>query len=64
MTGGSIVLTFIPLREIKLSEWKLLNSTLDIIANYGAVGARTSQGNGVIKIVENNNLPKLNKIIR
>jgi CRISPR type III-B/RAMP module RAMP protein Cmr1 len=62
MTEGLIALTFIPLREIELSEWELLNRTLHIIADYGALGARTSQGNGVIEIVENNLPVKLNKI--
>ncbi|AZR71955.1 type III-B CRISPR module RAMP protein Cmr1 [Anoxybacter fermentans] len=62
VTKGLIVITFIPLRKIELSEWELLNRTLNIIEDYGALGARTSQGNGVIKIVENNLPVKQNKI--
>jgi len=54
MSDGVIVLKFIPLRKISSNEWALLNKTLDIIANYGAIGAKTSQGSGVIKIAENN----------
>jgi len=60
MPNGSIVLTFIPLKDISKKEWVLLNSTLKVIEDYGAIGAHTSQGNGVIKIVENN-LPYKNE---
>ena len=60
MSDGTIILKFIPLRGITLNEWVSLNKTLEIIANYGAFGAKTSQGNGVIEIVENN-LPHKNK---
>ena len=58
MSDGSIILTFIPLRDISQNEWVLLNKTLQIIADYGALGAKTSQGNGVIEIIENNLLHK------
>ncbi len=54
MSDGSIILTFIPLRDISQNEWALLNKTLQIMANYGALGAKTSQGCGVIEIKENN----------
>ncbi len=54
MADGSIILKFIPLRKISSNEWALLNKALDIIANYGGLGAKISQGNGVIEIVENN----------
>jgi len=54
MADGAIILKFIPLRKISSNEWALLNKALEIIANYGALGAKTSQGSGVIKIVENN----------
>lgn len=62
MSDGTILLKFTPLKKISSNEWAMLNSTLKIIANYGALGAHVSQGNGVIKI-EENNLPKgkLNK---
>lgn len=53
MPKGSILLTFIPLKDISKNEWVLLNLTLKIIEDYGAIGAHTSQGNGVIKIDEN-----------
>jgi CRISPR type III-B/RAMP module RAMP protein Cmr1 len=54
MSDGTIVLKFTPLRKITPNEWKLLNKTLQVIAVYGALGAKTTQGNGVIEIVENN----------
>jgi len=60
MSDGSIILTFIPLRDISQNEWALLNKTLQIIADYGALGSKTSQGNGVIEIRENN-LPHKDK---
>jgi len=60
---GEITLKFIPIRDITENEWALLNKTLQIIADYGALGARTSQGNGVIKIIENN-LPYRNENIK
>lgn len=69
MSDGTITLMFVPLgdisedkrqllnptflREISEDEWQLLNATFNIIENYGALGAHISQGNGVIKIVEN-----------
>lgn len=62
MSDGTITLMFVPLKEISDDEWRLLNATLNIIENYGALGARISQGNGVIKIVENN-LPHVNESI-
>ncbi|MFZ3059893.1 MAG: type III-B CRISPR module RAMP protein Cmr1 [Candidatus Methanoperedens sp.] len=62
MSNGSIALTFIPLREISKNEWSLLNATLKIIGDYGAIGAHTSQGNGIIKIVENNLPEQMHKI--
>lgn len=62
MSDGSIALTFIPLREINKKEWILLNVALNIIGDYGAIGAHTSQGNGVIKIVENNLPEQMHKI--
>ena len=52
--SGTIILKFIPLRKISQSEWALLSETLKIIADCGALGAHISQGNGVIRIVENN----------
>jgi len=54
MADGTIVLKFTPLKEITSNEWISLNKTLEIIENCGALGAKISQGNGVIEIVENN----------
>lgn len=54
MPEDDIIIEFIPLKQVNNEEWVLLNKTLSIISNYGVIGARTSQGNGVIKIVENN----------
>ncbi len=61
-TGGffteqPIDLLFFPIGNNSVSETGLLNKTLEVIENFGALGARISQGNGVIKIVENG-LPK------
>ncbi|MDD2630032.1 MAG: type III-B CRISPR module RAMP protein Cmr1 [Limnochordia bacterium] len=50
---GPISLTFIPLRKVTPTEWQLLNQTINMIEKYGALGARTAQGNGVIKIAKN-----------
>ncbi|MBC7107311.1 MAG: type III-B CRISPR module RAMP protein Cmr1 [Methanomassiliicoccales archaeon] len=52
MSSDPIAMRVVPLRKIEEDEWILLNRTLDIIANYGALGARTSQGCGVVSIVE------------
>ena len=54
LMADRIVLKFILMRDITPNEWALLNQTLQIIAEHGAIGAFTAQGNGVIKIVENN----------
>lgn len=54
LVTDKIVLKFILVRDITPNEWALLNQTLQIIADHGAIGAFTAQGNGVIKIVENN----------
>lgn len=53
-----IILKFIPLREINNKEWSMLNKTLNVISEYGALGAHISQGYGVIQIVENG-LPQI-----
>lgn len=41
-TNEEILFKFIPLRKIDDREWALLNLTLNIIANYGAIGGRTT----------------------
>ena len=53
MTNGTIDLAFVPLRCITDYDRSLLNKTFEVIEKYGALGARISQGNGLIKIVEN-----------
>jgi len=54
MSDETLIMKFIPLREISQNEWVLLNKTLKIIADYGAFGAHTSQGNGMIEVIESN----------
>ncbi len=39
--GESFVLRFIPLRPIREEEWCLLDCTLRLIAEYGAIGGKT-----------------------
>jgi len=62
VTNDSVIYTFVPLKEIEQGEWVLLRNTLQIIEDYGALGARISQGNGVIKITDCN-LPSGNSAI-
>jgi len=45
-------LKFYPLRNIANVEWALLNKTLNIIADYGAIGGKIAEGNyGLIEII-------------
>lgn len=53
ISNENITLKFRELKEFTKEEYFLLNKTLEIIANYGALGSRISQGNGVIKITKN-----------
>jgi len=62
VTKAPAVLTFTPLKEISSGEWQLLRESLQIIADKGALGGRTSQGNGAIKVIENNLPVKNSKI--
>jgi CRISPR-associated protein Cmr1 len=39
---GSFQFRFTPLRPIRDEEWALLEATLQLIANYGAIGGKTS----------------------
>ena len=39
--GTKFVLRFIPLRHVKEEEWCLLDATLRLIAEYGAIGGKT-----------------------
>lgn len=47
-----ISLQIMPIREVSGYEWYLLRKTLNVIHNYGAIGGRIAQGNGVIRIVK------------
>jgi len=50
-SGEIIKLKFKPLREIDDVEWALLNKTLTIIANYGAIGGKIAEWQyGLIEI--------------
>lgn len=40
-TGQTLILSFTPLRPICVEEWTLLNATLRLIADYGAIGGKT-----------------------
>jgi len=53
MPKEDITFKFIELKDITEEEYFLLNKTLEIIDIYGALGARISQGYGVIKITKN-----------
>ncbi|WP_352405011.1 type III-B CRISPR module RAMP protein Cmr1 [Sporanaerobacter acetigenes] len=46
-----------PIKDIKDEEWEFLNTTINLISTWGALGGRTAQGNGVVNILSNN-LPK------
>jgi len=51
---NEITLKFIELRKVEDIEWALLNKTLQIITEYGALGGRMVESNyGLIYIVEN-----------
>ncbi|KXS44917.1 MAG: hypothetical protein AWU58_1114 [Methanohalophilus sp. T328-1] len=50
-SGNTVKLKFKPLRKINTVEWALLNKTLNIIADYGAIGGKIAEGNhGLIEI--------------
>jgi CRISPR-associated protein Cmr1 len=49
-----LILKFQPLKGITEKEWEILKFVLKLIANWGALGARTAQGNGVVEIVNSN----------
>jgi len=53
MPKEDIPFKFIELKDLTEEEYFLLNKTLEIIDIYGALGARISQGYGVIKITKN-----------
>ncbi len=49
-----IIFRFIELRKIEDIEWALLNETIQIIANYGAIGGKLAEREyGVIQIEKN-----------
>ncbi|MFU0800653.1 MAG: hypothetical protein ACFWUE_08355 [Xylanivirga thermophila] len=45
------------MKDTKDEEWESLNTTINLISTWGALGGRTAQGNGVVNILSNN-LPK------
>jgi CRISPR type III-B/RAMP module RAMP protein Cmr1 len=49
-TMKDLQVKIVPLRNISDKEWFLLRETLTLISNYGALGGRTSQGNGIVEI--------------
>lgn len=49
--GETLKLSIYPVKELKTEEIELLNLTIRIISDYAALGGRTSQGNGIIKII-------------
>jgi len=52
--GDYVKLCFVELREIKDIEWALLNKTLEIISEYGALGGKIADNAyGLIDIKEN-----------
>ncbi|NLJ48586.1 MAG: type III-B CRISPR module RAMP protein Cmr1 [Candidatus Atribacteria bacterium] len=54
-TTDEVTLKFIELKKIEKVEWDLLNRTLTIISDFGAIGGKLSEANyGVIQIKENN----------
>lgn len=62
--GETFQLRFIELRPIRKEEWALLDLTLRIIAEYGAIGGRTTLKNrdyGLIKIEKTDSIPAASK---
>jgi CRISPR-associated protein Cmr1 len=50
----TIDLRFIEMREMKNIEWALLNKTIKIISDYGAIGGKIAEAEyGIIKIEQN-----------
>ena len=54
--SGEIDIRLIPIRELKNNESHNLYKTLQLIHGYAALGAKTSQGNGVVNIENLNGL--------
>lgn len=53
ITNQQVIAKFIELREIKDIEWALLNNTIRIISEYGAIGAKIADPNyGLIEMIE------------
>jgi CRISPR-associated protein Cmr1 len=59
--GQTFSLRFIPLRPVQDEEWCLLNATLRLIADYGAIGGKRRRGCGLVSIMEGPELPYCNK---
>lgn len=50
----TIDLRFIEMREMKNIEWSLLNKTIKIISNYGAIGGKIAEAEyGLIELISN-----------
>jgi CRISPR-associated protein Cmr1 len=49
------------LRPVQDEEWCLLNATLRLIADYGAIGGKRRRGCGLVSIVEGPELPYCSK---
>jgi len=53
-TNNEVILKFIEMRKMKDIEWALLNKTINIIAEYGAIGGKIAESNyGLIDIAKN-----------
>ena len=53
-TNNEVILKFIEMRKMKDIEWALLNKTINIIAEYGAIGGKIADPNsGLIEIIQN-----------
>ena len=58
----TIDLRFIEMREMKNIEWALLNKTIKIISDYGAIGGKIAEAEyGIIKIEQNLSLIHISK---
>ncbi len=55
---GEIIFKFIPLRKIEDIEWALLNKTIRIISDYGAIGGKLAEAECGIIWIEQNDLDK------
>lgn len=59
LNNNEINLRFIEIREMKDVEWALLNKTIEIIADYGAIGGKIAEPKQGIIQIEQNDLSKM-----